>query len=115
MKILNQVNPECPLCSKSFERVFYNGRDFYICKRDDISIDVNDPMLMKWDNHKELNIDVSCPNPRCRNKMNFFCRSDGYVKAACPVCKAGVETEEVEDGFYHVEKGKGELILEDGE
>ena len=112
--ILGKNNPDCPLCSKPFELIQQSGhgltRDFYVCKKDKVAILVKDPLVGHWNDHKDLdsNMEIPCTNPKCREKMNLFCRSDGYMKAVCPNprCGASVSTEEIEDANYYSRPGK---------
>ncbi len=113
--ILGENNPDCPLCSKPFKRTLYQYTEFLYCDTDGVAIMAKDPFVGHWNNHRSLEDDteVQCPNPKCRSKMNVFCRQDGYMKAVCsnPKCRAEVETGKLPDGHYDVEKGKGEDIL----
>ena len=114
-QILGQSNPECPLCKKPFELASHSDhgltRDFYFCKKDKVSIPIDDPMVGFWNANKnpEDDEEVPCVNVNCHNKMNVFCRSDGYMKAVCPNPKCGSEVEghPMPDGHYDVRKGDG--------
>ena len=109
--IIGKNNPECPLCKKPFERaVLANKVEYYFCRKDKIQIFVNDPMVEQWTNiDPETGEAIACANPKCRDKMNIFCRSDGYIKAVCPNprCGAEIESHKAKDGHMDVEKGKG--------
>lgn len=110
--ILGKNNPECPLCNKSFELLQHSDhgltRDFYVCKKDKVAVMTKDPLVGHWNDHKDLDsgADIPCSNPKCRDKMNLFCRSDGYMKAVCPTCGASVSTEEIADASYYSTPGK---------
>ena len=85
------ANPECPLCKNTFEKVPYRGAWFYMCQRCEIFIDVLDPAIHAWaaytpENEKE----ILCPYEPCGHEMNFFFRSDEYMKAYCPKCHTSV-------------------------
>ena len=111
--IVGKTKPDCPLCSNPFEKktLHANGRAFYVCKRDELVIDVHDPFVDNWSNiDPETGEAVSCPV--CKNQMNVFCRSDGYMKAACPRCHATIGTEEIPDSHYDTKKGEGDKILD---
>ena len=109
-------NPHCPLCDKPFIFLNHRGRSFYVCRTDQVAIDVRDPMIGNWNNHKDLNLnmDIPCPNRKCRDKMNLFCRSDGYMKAVCsnPKCRSTVSTDELSDGHYVTRKGEGDRLID---
>lgn len=107
--------PDCPLCHKPFEkaRIGLNNVEYYFCKKDKIQIYTNDPMLERWSNiDPETGKAIECSNPNCGEFLNIFFRSDGYMKAVCPNkrCGAEIESKDMPDGSYIVEKGKGDQI-----
>lgn len=116
--IAGKNNPECPLCKQPFSKMQGTDhgltRDFYVCKKDQVAILTTDPLVGHWNDHKDLEsgLAIPCTNPKCREKMNLFCRSDGFMKAVCPNnrCGASVSTQEIEDGSYYSEPGKGDII-----
>jgi len=116
--IIGEKNPECPLCNKPFDFQEYIGNQFYVCHKDKVAIMVDDPMVGVWNKHKDLEsgLEIECANPKCKEKMNMFCRSDGFMKAVCPNprCGAEVSTEEMADGSYVVSPGEGTDVLKDG-
>lgn len=79
----------CPLCHKkwiTYEEAGRNGRAYFVCKSCMISIWVRDPMVGKWGDYEAV------PCPTCgHHKMNFFSRSDGYMKFKCPKCPCTIE------------------------
>lgn len=110
--IVGKNNPDCPLCKKPFERaaVHAGGAEYFFCRKDKITIFVNDPMIEKWtDIDPETGEPIPCSNPKCREKMRIFCRSDGYIKAVCPNkrCGAEIETQAAPDGHYDTMPGHG--------
>ncbi len=117
--ILGKNNPECPLCSKKFDLIQHSDhgltRDFYVCKLDKVAIMTTDPMVGHWNDHKDLESNLEIPCVVCKDKMNLFCRSDGYMKAVCPKCKASVALSAVADGHYYTEPGKGDIITKGDE
>ncbi len=87
----SSINPECPLCKKTFIKVPYSKQLFYVCNPCEIYIDVNDPCIHAWGSYvPEDDKDIFCPNPKCGHEMNFFFRSDQYMKAYCPKCHTSV-------------------------
>ena len=89
------ANPECPLCKKAFEKVPYRGVWFYMCKFCEIFINVDDPCRHAWASYKpEEDKDIICPAKKCNAEMRFFFRSDGFMKAYCPVCHTSVSLSE---------------------
>ncbi len=116
IRIVGKSNPSCPLCDKPFLFIQHRGRDFYVCKTDKVAIVTKDPMINNWNNHKDLetNMEIPCPNQKCRSRMNLFCRSDGYMKAVCsnPKCRATIATDELTDGNYDTKKGIGDRLVD---
>ncbi len=91
----SEINPDCPLCKRTFEKITYLGNVFFVCLPCTISINVNDPNIDVWDSYKPEDKEIMCVNQKCGEPMNFFFRSDGYMKAFCPKCKSSIETEEL--------------------
>lgn len=91
--------PECPLCGKKFHVSLVinpDGSRTMTCKKCNIWINTNDPCVNKWYVIDE-NFKVTCPRPGCEEKMNHFVRSDGYMKAKCPKCGAGMEVADYDE------------------
>ncbi len=89
------ANPDCPLCKTPFEKVPYKGKWWYICNLCEIFIDVKDPCVHVWDYYKPAEEkEILCPAKDCDEPMNFFFRSDGFMKSMCPRCKSAVELSE---------------------
>ena len=104
-------NPECPLCNKPFERAqLMSKQEYFFCRKDKVQIFATDPMLEQWTNvDPETGEGIPCSNPNCREKMNVFCKSNGYMKAVCPNkrCGAEIESHQIPDAHMDVQKGKG--------
>ncbi len=91
-----ELNPECPLCKRTFEKLTNLGQDFFVCLPCMISINVKDPCVHLWKEYiPKEDKDIVCVNVRCGEAMNFFFRSDGFMKAFCPKCKSSIATEEL--------------------
>ncbi len=89
-----ETNPECPLCKRTFEKITHLGEDFFVCFPCMISINVKDPSVHLWADYKpEEEKEIMCINEKCGEAMNFFFRSDGFMKAFCPKCKSTLATE----------------------
>ncbi len=107
--LLGRNNPDCPLCKKPFEAAETLGKVYYFCRKDEIQIFANDPMMEKWTNvDPETEEAISCCNPQCGSAMRVFTRSDGFMKAKCPEkrCGAEIATEAIPDAGMVTEKGK---------
>ncbi len=90
----NEINPDCPLCLKTFEKITNLGQKFFVCFPCMISINVNDPSVHMWSLYKpEEDKELQCINPKCHGEMRFFFRSDSFMKAYCPKCKSSIATE----------------------
>ncbi len=86
-----QTQPECPLCKKQFKKIPYNDRWLYVCDICEIFIDTEDPAIHAWGSYiPEDDKDIFCPSPKCGHEMNFFFRSDQFMKAYCPKCHTSV-------------------------
>lgn len=85
--------PECPICYKKMKKVVDATAQFFSCFSPQCMIWINvlDPMAGKW-RGMSIGDDINCP--LCNVKMRFFCRSDGYMKARCVTCGAGIETQD---------------------
>ncbi|HDY86565.1 MAG TPA: hypothetical protein ENH82_00435 [bacterium] len=93
--IIDPAAPNCPLCDKKMLRTVWEGVDFYYCRLDVVAIRKDDPNIDQWKNYvPEDSNAIICSVEKCRAKMNFFFRSDGFMKAVCsnPRCRAAVET-----------------------
>lgn len=78
----------CPLCLNKwamFEEPGKDGKVFFFCLKDEISIWVRDPLLGKYFNIQ------SEPCAVCSTMMRLFCRSDQYIKMKCPKCGCAIE------------------------
>lgn len=91
--IIDPAVPNCPLCDTKFIRVFVDRQEYYICKRDMISINVKDPFVGRWKEIDNKDEPLLCDNPKCRGRLKWFGRSDGYMKAICPNKKCGFTVE----------------------
>lgn len=80
--------PGCPLCPKKMVEAMVGDTLVYRCYEDKISIDARDPAIDRWN----LGGEDAIPCAHCNSDMNYFIRSDGYMKAHCPKCHAEVET-----------------------
>lgn len=84
----------CPLCLSKFIQV----GEYLECRRCQIKIRVDDPLLGHWNDSTYTPADADIPCNYCRSKMRFFSRSDGYMKAFCPKCKGSIETADEKPG-----------------
>ena len=79
----------CPLCLKKwaiFEEPGKEGKVYFFCIKDLISIWIRDPMLGRW------RIVQKEPCPVCGEKeMRLFFRSDEYIKMLCHKCGCCIE------------------------
>ncbi len=92
----SEINPDCPLCKKEFERITNFGEVFFVCFSCMVSINVKDPCVHMWDSYEPTEkSDIICPNVKCGAPMNFFFRGDGFMKGFCPRCKSSIATEEL--------------------
>ncbi len=90
----SEINPECPLCDKTFEKIKYEGQEFFVCLPCFISINVNDPSVHLWKGYTpEEEKELICINPKCEEAVRFFFRADGFMKTYCPRCKSTLATE----------------------
>ncbi len=90
----SEINPECPLCKKTFEKMTNEGETFFVCLHCMVSINVNDPCVHLWADYVPTEErEIICINKKCGEAMNFFFRQDGFMKAYCPRCKSSVATE----------------------
>lgn len=73
--------PRCPLCLKPMETAYDPIRkvNILVCRRDEIAIQVVDPLVGKWEERREK---IPCPN--CDTNMRVFFTSAGFMKAKCP-------------------------------
>ncbi len=92
----SEINPDCPLCKRTFEKLTYLGNVFFVCLPCMVSINVNDPCVHMWaDYSPEDDKEIVCINEKCGEQMYFFFRSDGFMKAFCRKCKSTIATEEL--------------------
>ncbi len=90
-----QTQPDCPLCKRQFVKIPYDGRFYYICEPCEIFIDTEDPCVHAWASYvPEEDRDIFCPSPSCGHEMNFFFRSDQFMKAYCPKCHTSISLSE---------------------
>ena len=73
--------PRCPLCHKKMEHAYdpVRKKNIIACRRDEIAIDVTDPLVDTWGAKREK---IPCPN--CNADMRVFFTSTGFLKAVCP-------------------------------
>lgn len=94
--------PRCPLCHEFMDKKFDPTRGFFIfacdtvgsCK---IALRVDDPFIGRWDEalHKTTEgAGIPCPRPECGRPVRYFATSTGFVKIACPKCKATMSNAE---------------------
>ncbi len=89
-----EINPECPLCKRTFKKITHLGEDYFVCLPCTISINVKDPSVYLWESYVPAEEkEIMCVNEKCGEAMNFFFRSDGFMKAYCPKCKSSLATE----------------------
>ncbi len=99
--------PNCPLCHNPMQLVRHKTELFFCCLRPacEISINVKDPNIERWGVYDaEMIKEILCP--ACEGDMNFFFRSDEYMKAMCtnPKCQTAIETESLPDRFTYLNK-----------
>ncbi len=99
--------PNCPLC-KNKMKVFIEGQEVYFyciepgCM---VSINAKDPNIEQWGKHdEEMEKEILCEH--CGADMNFFFRSDEFMKAVCQnkKCQASVQTEVIPDRIVNLVK-----------
>jgi len=88
---LMKTPPRCPLCYGRMELEYDPVRKIKIfsCKRDEIAINVMDPLVGRWEEKREEKI--LCPLPACQTNMRLFFTSVGFMKAKCPRCGAAMK------------------------
>jgi len=93
--------PICPLCLERFQKYYspkFLGKEvFYVCLKDEISINKRDPYVDKWHDYKTSGEDISPECFNCGTLMRWFGRSDGFMKTVCPKCHASIATGKEED------------------
>lgn len=95
LPIIDPHAPNCPLCDKKMERTVWQNVGFYFCRVDVVAIRIDDPNINLWKDYTPEDPDaLICNIKTCQAKMNFFFRTDGFMKAVCsnPRCRAAVET-----------------------
>ena len=83
---ITKAPPRCPLCLKPMEHEWDLIRkvDLFVCQRDEVKIQVMDPLVGRWEEKREK---IPCPN--CGTNMRVFFNSAGFMKAKCPSKKCG--------------------------
>ncbi len=93
----SEINPSCPLCNKTFEKITNEGETFFVCFSCMVSINTKDIAIHLWTSYTpEDEREIMCINEKCGESMYFFFRSiDGFMKAYCRKCHSSVSTEEL--------------------
>ncbi|MCK9326261.1 MAG: hypothetical protein M0P69_12285 [Bacteroidales bacterium] len=76
-------HPECPLCARKMQELVTKKGNFYACFNMDcmIWIDANDPCVGRW---QEMKLEDRPKCPLCSAPLNYFFRSDKFMKMQCP-------------------------------
>jgi len=80
-------HPECPLCDRKMREIFTKVKGklchVWACTQPDcmVWIDVQDPCVGKWQDIPKKDR-PKCP--LCGDPLNYFFRSDKFIKMQCP-------------------------------
>jgi protein-arginine kinase activator protein McsA len=100
--------PRCPLCGTpmTVEMDTIRNIKVFACHKDQIAINVMDPLVGKWEEEREEKV----PCPMCDTNMRLFFTSTGFLMSKCPKKKCGAVVKGSNPDRFSM--GKGALGLD---